>query len=448
MGKKHAKVRRGDHYAPRKFPKGFLWGTATSAFQVEGMNRHADWWEWEQKSGRIADGTTSGRGVDHYNRYAEDFDIAEKHLHNNAHRLSIEWSRVEPHEGEWNEEEFHHYRKVLRDLKARGMKVMLTLHHFTNPQWLVEKGGWERRHAVKYFDRYVSKVCDELGGEVDLWCTINEPMVYVLQGYVSCEWPPAKRSYFKAFRVLMNMCRAHRRAYKTIHAWGKKRDRKVHVGIANNVSSLHVYRKHSLMDNFMSAVIDWFSNHFFYTITRPKRHDYLGLNYYFHFRIKTWKDFLRQTSIMKSKETIRFESSDIGWELFPHGIFDVCVDLSSYKKPIYVTENGLATSNDDKRIRVIVGYLLQLYYAIEAGADVRGYFHWSLLDNYEWAKGYKPTFGLVDVNRRTMERQPRASAEVYGLIAKDNEIKHDFLRFLGHGTHDILNEWKREHQLK
>ena len=154
-------------------------------------------------------------------------------------------------------------------------------------------------------------------------------------------------------------------------------------------------------------------------------------------------------SIMSSSsedpEAVDFESSDLGWELFPHGIFDVCVDLKQYKKPIYITENGLATDNDDKRLRSIIGYLVQLQHAIQAGADVRGYFHWSLLDNFEWAKGYAPKFGLIDVNRRTMERTPRESAYIYALIAQDNAIRHDFLRFLGHGTRRILEDWKKEH---
>lgn len=436
------------HHSPRKFPKGFLWGTATSSYQVEGGNDKADWWEWEQKKGKIADGTRSGRGVDHYNRYKEDFDIAQSQLHNNAHRLSLEWSRLEPEEGVWNEPEFQHYREVLKDLKARGMTVMLTLHHFTNPQWLAEKGGWEKRHVIKYFTRYVQKVCNELGEHVDLWITINEPLVYVTQGYVFVEWPPQKKSRIKAAHVYWHMTRAHRHAYKVIHAWAKKRSRTVSVGIANNVSSFVVYYKHSFLDQIAVAILDWVTNHGFYILSRPKTHDFLGLNYYFHFRMKGVMDFIKRSIGAASEEaqrSIDFESSDLGWELFPHGIFDVCVDLSSYKKPMYITENGLATSNDDKRLRSIVRYLMQLNHAIQAGADVRGYFHWSLLDNFEWARGYEPTFGLVDVNRRTMERTLRASGEIYGEIAKGNAIEHDYLRFLGHGTREILDRWKKEH---
>ncbi|HJN84992.1 MAG TPA: glycoside hydrolase family 1 protein [Patescibacteria group bacterium] len=441
---KNKKKAYDSHHEPRVFPKGFLWGTATSSYQVEGGNKNSDWWKWEKEEGKISDGTRSGNGVDHYNRYKEDFDIAQDRLHNNSHRLSLEWSRLEPNEGEWDEREFDHYRAVLMDLKKRNMTVMLTIHHFTNPQWLFEKGGWEKRYVIKRYLRFVEKVTAELGEYVDLWCTINEPMVYMLQGYVFVEWPPQKKSKIAAARVLWHMARAHRGAYKVIHRWAKRNDRKAMVGIANNVSSYAVYRKHSFFDNIMTSIMDRATNHLFYMLSGSRTHDYLGLNYYFHFRIKSAYSFLKSAFGKPVDEMAEatFESSDIGWELFPHGIFDICVDLASYKKPIYITENGLATSNDDKRIRVIVGYLLQVFYAIESGADVRGYFHWSLLDNFEWAKGFEPTFGLVEVDRDTMKRTPRPSSEVYGLIAKGNKIEHDFLQFLGHGTTGILEEWK------
>jgi beta-glucosidase len=444
------KQHNNHHYQPREFPEGFLWGTATSSYQVEGGNVNADWYAWEKEGGNIADGTTSGRGVDHWRQYKTDFDIAEKKLNNNSHRLSVEWSRLEPKMDEWDEEAFAHYRDVLKDLKKRDMTVMLTLHHFTNPQWLAEKRGWETDFAVGRFAKFAEKVCEELGEYVDLWITINEPLVYAMEGYLFVEWPPQKKSKWLFAKVIWQMTRAHRRAYKIIHAWAKRRGHATQVGIANNVSSFHVYQKHSILDQLAVVFIDRLTNHIFYTLSGKRTHDFIGLNYYFHFRLKSVRDFLRKSLFSSSTDAakhIDFESSDIGWELFPHGIFDVCIDLGMYyKKPIYITENGLATDNDDKRLRALVGYLLQLFHAIQAGADVRGYFHWSLLDNFEWAKGYAPKFGMVDINRNTMERTVRPSAEVYGLIAKGNAIQHDFLRFLGHGTRDILSDWKKNHE--
>ena len=434
-----------DHYKPRAFPHGFLWGTATSSYQVEGGNVRADWHAFEQQGGKIADGTTCGRGVDHWRLWKRDFEMLQKGLHNNAYRLSVEWSRLETAPGVWDEEAFSHYRDMLCDLKARGVTVMLTLHHFTNPAWLAQRRGWETGYAMRRFCIFTEKVVETLGAYVDLWITINEPMVYVLEGYVIAEWPPQKKSKMLAVRVLWNMARAPRGAYRVIHRSSTRHGRKAMVGMASNVSSFHSYYKHRLLDQISVALIDRFTNHLFYMLTGMKTHDFLGLNYYFHLRLKSVWHYVRSFMFGTANEQfpVDFESSDIGWELFPHGIFDVCVDLKVYKKPIYITENGLATENDDKRLRSLIGYLVQLHHAIQAGADVRGYFHWSLLDNFEWAKGYAPKFGLVGVDRRTMERTPRASAEIYGLIAKDNAIDHDFLRFLGHGTRHILADWKR-----
>jgi len=444
--KKNKNGIRDSHYEPKVFPRGLLWGTATSSYQVEGGNYNADWAEFEKTAGNIEDSSVCGLGVDHYNRYKEDFAIAKNQLHNNSHRLSVEWSRLEPNEGEWNEDEFLHYKDVLKELKSNGMTVMLTIHHFTNPLWLSKDGGFEKRRVVRRFSRFVEKVVSELGEWVDLWVTINEPMVYVYQGYILKEWPPKKSSKWGAYRTMMNMARAHKKAYKIIHRVSRKNGWACEVGIANNVSSFNVYRKHSFVDHFLAAVLDRVSNHLFYFLTGKKTHDFLGLNYYFHFRIKSTQRYVASLLGRPLDETVdaNFESSDVGWELFPHGIFDVCVDMAEYKKPIYITENGLSTDNDDQRIRSIVGYLLQLYYAIEDGADIRGYFHWSLLDNFEWAKGFEPKFGLIGVDRETMKRMPRPSSEIYGLIAHGNAIEHDFLRFLGHGTHDILEEWKRK----
>jgi len=450
MQKKNKKQEDSDykgHYEPRKFPKGFLWGTATSSYQVEGGNYNSDWSHWENKGGKIEDGTTCGEAVDNWNRYKEDFKILDEQLHNNAYRMSVEWSRLEPEEGSFNEEAFIHYKEMLKELKKRGITIMLTLHHFTNPEWLAKQNSWEKRAVIKKFLRFTEEVYKELGDYVDLWVTINEPMVYAMQGYVSLEWPPQKASKYKAAKVVWIMARAHKKAYKLIHKLAKEKGKTAKVGIANNVSSFHVYQKHSFSAQIFVAIADRASNHLFYTLSGRKTHDFLGLNYYFHMRIKTVRQFLGAAfSKEETDSQEKFESSDIGWELFPHGIFDVCVDLASYKKPIYITENGLATSNDDKRIRVIVGYLMQLHHAIEAGADIRGYFHWSLLDNFEWAKGFKPTFGLIGVDRETQERTVRPSAEVYSYIAKDNAIKHDFLQFLGHGTKGILEAWKKKHK--
>ncbi|HNJ42135.1 MAG TPA: family 1 glycosylhydrolase, partial [Acidobacteriota bacterium] len=164
-----------------KFPPGFLWGTATSSHQVEGFNTNNDWWEFEQQPGTIHDGTHSGAACDHFARFREDFDLAAS-MHQNAHRLSLEWSRLEPEEGVWNEDAFEHYRAVLQALRDRNITPMVTLHHFTNPKWLVAKGGWETPQIVKYFYRFAAEVARAFGDLVEYWVTINEPMIYVVMG--------------------------------------------------------------------------------------------------------------------------------------------------------------------------------------------------------------------------------------------------------------------------
>lgn len=410
----------------RKFPDDFLWGVATAAHQVEGMNVNSDWWRWEQIPGKISDGSKSGMACDHYHRYPQDLDLAAG-LKNNAHRLSIEWCRIEPKEGEWSAEEIEHYRKVLQAVRARGMKVMLTLWHFTLPVWFSEKGGWERIDAVKLYIRYVRKVAMELGDLVDFWNTMNEPNVYASQGYLSGGWPPQKKSVFRSTMVGFVLCRAHREAYRTLKGLLPETP----VGVAQNVLSIEAYRPHSFKDYVGSRFIDWWWNHLFYTFTKGT-HDFLGLNYYFHYRLKRfgWPP----TAFFVEVRRERRDTSDVGWELNPQGIFRVLKDFESYGLPIYITENGLPSSNDDRRKRYLVAIIKEVWHAIASGVDVRGYFFWSLLDNWEWEKGFVSKFGLVEVDFDTQERTPRGSYSVYKGICEANGLPHEMLRYIGHAV--------------
>lgn len=419
----------GHQHETMWFPKKFLWGTATSAHQVEGNCRNNDWWAWAGKGYAPPEGT----GPDHYNRFARDFDFAKK-LNNNSYRFSIEWSRIEPEEGKFNQSAIEHYREVLKSLRERGLEPFVSLHHFTNPEWFAEAGGWESRRAVFYFCRYVKRVVEDLGEDVIFWITINEPMVLSAQGYLFGVWPPQKQSWRRMLRVLMHLARAHRKSYRIIHNVARRNKWKVGVGIAHNVFSFHAYRKHSFFDHFSVIIFDRVINHLFYYLSRIKNHDFLGLNYYFHYRIQrvSFKTFMRFEFFVDTRKEKR-EMSDIGWEVYPHGIYEILMDLKDYKKPMYITENGIATENDDRRIRFLIGHLKEIYHAIQAGADVRGYFYWSLIDNYEWDKGYAPRFGLLEYDPHTLERRVKPSAKVYSEIAYSNGITHEKLRFLGHG---------------
>jgi beta-glucosidase len=414
----------------RRFPDGFLWGTATAAHQVEGNNTKNDWWRWEGVKGHIAEGMRSGDACDHYRRYEQDFDIAADVLANNAHRLSIEWSRIEPEEGKWDMDEVLHYRRVLEALRRRGLSPMLTLWHFTLPQWFAERGGWESAGAVRSFERYAAFIARELGDLVDLWCTINEPMIYLTQSYATGAWPPGIASPLRSVRVFGVLTRAHVAAYRAIHKAIDTKERKAVVGIAKNVITFEPYRQYNVIDNAFIYLADRFFNRQFFIWTRNS-HDYIGINYYFHYRVKGLPS--RSSGLFYEVHTENREVNDLGWEINPQGIFDAIMSMSRYKKPIYITENGIANGDDGKRPRVLIATIKEVYHAIQAGADVRGYFHWSLLDNFEWHQGFHGRFGLVAIEYMTQKRTPRRSAYVYAEIARENGVPHRLLKFMGHG---------------
>jgi len=380
-----------------KFPENFLWGTATSAYQVEGGIKNCDWAKWKD----------AGMACDHYHRYEEDFDLAKDILHNNAYRFSIEWSRIEPEKGRWDLEEIEHYKKVLLALHKRNIIPFITLHHFTNPQWLSDEGGWENKKVIGYFARYAEFVVKNLGQYVDFWITINEPLVYIGQGYMECSWPPGKKGFFKIFKVLSNMIRAHKTAYKAI----RKIDGKAKIGLATNNTFFEPLKKKSFLDKFSVFLIDYFWNRYF--LNKVKIYsDFVGLNYYFHKKVK----FPIGLKDGDNKRT------DLDWEIFPEGIYHVLKELKRYKKPIYITENGIADAEDKYCPQFIIDHLKWVHKAIQEGVDVQGYFHWSLIDNFEWADGFKPRFGLIEVDYNNFQRKPRRSAEVYGKICQNNSL--------------------------
>lgn len=420
---------RHDH-ATLTFPDGFLWGAATSAHQVEGNNIKNDWWEWEQTR---PEEFRSAVACDQYNRYEEDFDLA-KSLNHNAHRLSIEWSRIEPEEGKFDLEEIRHYQDVLKALKDRGLTVMLTLHHFTNPLWFAKKGGWENGKSAFYFERFVKTVVPELKDHVDLWITINEPGSLTWGSYIAAIWPPNKKSKLATVIATWNLAQAHKKAYKAIHGLIPS----AKVGIAHNIQSFQATHKHSLLEQLGVIFSDLATNHLFYLLTKG-RHDFLGINYYFHHRLE-----MDQGVIPRLLDVTDFEKdvSDMGWEIHPEGIFDILLDFSKYKLPIYITENGIATTNDDRRARFLMAYLKEIYHAIQAGVKIKGYFHWSLLDNLELADGFEPKFGLIEVDFKTQKRTPKPSALLYADIIKHNGIRHELMKFLGHGINvkSVLEE--------
>ena len=409
-----------------RFPEGFFWGAGTSSHQVEGGNKN-DWTVWEKENaGRLAEEAKhhwyfwqlelfpeivdpknyiSGKAVDHYNRYEEDFDIA-KSLGHNAHRFSIEWSRIEPKEGKFDKDEIEHYRKVIAALKRRGIEPFVTLWHWSLPLWLRDKGGWEHHKTPHYFSRYAVKMIDELGKDAHYWITLNEPVFYVFDSYLRGVRPPQKKNIFTYFKVMHNLARGHKLSANAIQIISSS----ARVGVAKDNIYLEAY-KNRFVNRLLKRVVDWWWN--FYFLNNVRKHiDFIGLNNYFHNRINY--GFNRN-----DKENV----SDLGWEIYPEAIYYTLQDLKRYKKPIFITENGLADAGDNKRAKYMREVLWNVYRAIRGGVDVRGYFYWSLLDNFEWDKGFWPRFGLVEIDYESdLKRTVRGSAKEYAKIIKANAI--------------------------
>ena len=422
-----------------RFPPGFLWGTATSSHQVEGYNYNNDWWEWEREPGHIRDGSTSGAACDWWNRAEEDLKTAAE-MGQNAHRFSVEWSRIEPQEGEWDEKALARYRRMVEFMHQVGLKPMITLHHFTNPRWLAEKGGWENREVLPRFERYVAKVVETLGDLCDLWCTINEPNVYAYQSYGAGIWPPQKHSLRLVFRVLRNMAEAHTIAYHTIH----RLQPEAQVGLAYNMRIFDPANPSSPLDRSIAKLLDYLFNRLFLkAVTEGKLAfplgqgeiiekmadtvDFSGVNYYVRdlvaFDITCPGSFFARRFATPGAEK---GPGDWG-EFYPEGLYRLVRQLTVYGKPIYITENGCPDNTDEKRPRFLINHLAALWRAIQEGAPVKGYFFWTLVDNFEWAEGWSRRFGLIALDVKTQRRTMRYSGEIYARICKANAIPGEVL---------------------
>lgn len=412
------------HETHLHFPKRFLWGAATSAHQIEGGN-HNQWTVWELENAKVRaaqadfhiqdyaswnrvkrdakdpDNYVSSDLADHYHRYREDFDLLQK-MHMNAFRFSVEWARIEPHEGTWDAEAMTHYREYAKELKGRGIEPIVTLFHFTLPVWFAEKGGFEKRSNVKYFTRFAEKIVRELGLHVRMIITMNEPGVYATESYYYQNWPPAVRSKYKWWRVVNNLAYAHRQAAKTIHSI----NRRYKVSIAKN-SNFFYPGDNAWLSQISSTVMQYFQDDYF--IKKVRRScDFLGVNYYFSHRVYGYRIHNPDVRV-----------SDLNWDMHPADLQFVLERLyRKYKLPILVTENGLADAEDGDRQWWITQTIFALQKALANGVEVEGYLHWSLIDNFEWALGKWPRFGLAAIDYTTGERTLRPSAVWFGRAIK------------------------------
>ncbi len=385
----------------KKFPKGFLWGVSTSSYQIEGNNTNSDWWEWEQM-GKTKE--KSGRACDYWNRYKEDHNLVQE-LGAGGFRLSLEWARIEPDEGIFSSEAIARYREVLTDLRSRNIKTVVTFWHWTSPIWFQRKYGLHKKESVAIFSRYGKKIIDELGDLIDIAVVLNEPMVPLMLGYLVGKFPPGSKNIFKYIRAFQNLSTA----YKTIYAYSKKKFSHVPVGITQLYNFMEPKSAHNPISRFSVYIAKKFWNDSFLKKIKNQM-DYIGLDYYFH----NWINYFWRNN---RNEKV----SDMDWEIYPSGIYNVLLELKEkYNLPVYILENGLADAKDKYRAEFIKDHLKYVLRAMREGADVRGYFHWSLLDNFEWVHGYYPRFGLVEVDYKTLERKPRKSFYVYRDIIQNH----------------------------
>jgi beta-glucosidase len=391
------------------FPKDFIWGTATSSYQTEGNITNNDWYEWEQNKKPDEEFPKEHCGIacDSYNRYEEDFDLAVK-LNNNSIRISVEWARIQPSEDTFDQNEIEHYKKVLKAAKSRNLKTFVTLHHFTNPLWFSKKSGWANLRAPSHFEKYAKKCAEEFGDLIDVYLTINEPDVFAFQAYVKGIWPPNKEDLFLPMMIQTNMARAHIKAYKAIKSVGD-----YPVGVVKNIVWFEpAPGKYRFFDNIVSKVL-YYVNDDLFLKPMSKYMDLIGLNYYFTTRLKKL--------LLNNVDDVQ---SDLGWWVNPAGLEKVLLKLKRYNLPIYITENGVADQIDRIRIKFIKDMLGSTARAMKQGVNVKGYFYWSLLDNYEWHQGYWPKFGLVYVDRNhNLERIPRESFYYYADICVNGRIE-------------------------
>lgn len=426
---------------------GFLWGAATSGHQIEGGNEGSDWWAWEAE-GRVEGGVRSGLATDHWNRFREDLRLARE-LGLNSYRFSVEWSRIEPEEGRFNGEALDWYETLVGECESQGLLPMLTLHHFTSPLWFARQGGFASEGAPVRFGRFVSKVIERVGARVPLWCTLNEPMVLVAGTYLGRFMPPAEYAPRKASEAARNLLRAHVLAYDLLHSshscvGGRKgpwRGRPLQVGFAHNLIDFEPDRPWHPLERAVTSLLRRFHNRAWLdAVTGGRQHlgvtgiipfarqvpealgrvttDFIGVNYYTKGYVQ-WRP--RAPAPERPAELPvglvfarrQDEMSDLEWAIHPEGLGRMLRFVRRYGLPVLITENGIADREDRLRARYIEAHLREVDKAVRAGIPVQGYYHWSLLDNFEWIKGFGPRFGLYRVDYRTYERKLNPSARVY-----------------------------------
>jgi beta-glucosidase len=388
----------------RAFPAGFTWGTATAAHQIEGGNTNNDWWEFEHTAGSGC-AESSGDGCDSWNRWEEDADLVAG-LGFDNYRFSVEWSRIEPAEGEFSRAALAHYRRRCQGLLERGVNPVVTFHHFTTPRWLAAQGGWEGHVAVERFARFCDVVARELADVMTRACTINEPNIVATMGWHAGIFPPGKTDKELSYAVGAHLVQGHRAGVDAIRNAAPG----VPVGLTLSMTDYQLAPGGEVqLENIRRHAEDVF-------LDGTEGDDFLGVQVYTRMRIgpEGWAGYEAGVPVL-----------DMGYEFYPQSLGNCLRRASNYTGaalPLIVTENGIGTTDDAQRIDYVRQALQGVLDVIAEGVDVRGYTYWSLLDNFEWAFGYRPRFGLVGVDRSTFARSPKPSATWLASIAAANAL--------------------------
>lgn len=387
-----------------RFPENFIFGTSTSAYQIETAFEH-DWLNIKSRDGNVFKRTT-----DHEKKLKEDIRIISSLAPH--YRMSLMWSRLQqkPY-AQFDRAVVRMYSDFLRSLRAEGTEVMMVLHHFANPTWFSNSGGWENNQNIGAWLNFGEQMVETFAEYVSLWNTFNEPNLYTAMAYVAGEFPPFERNIVKANRVIRNLAKAHDLMYDII----KRTDPDKPVGISHNSTS---FKADNMLGYLPAKVFDW--SYMSYPDNLFKKTDFFGMSYY----ARIGFDPLPVTYLSSPEKLTRTgKAHDDMWEYYPAGLEENIIRFwKKYKKPIYVTENGICTSDDTKRVSAIADYMKALSGAMAKGADVRGYYHWTAWDNFEWSLGPTFRFGLYSVDPVTMERRKKPSADIYANLAFTKEI--------------------------
>ena len=410
----------------------FLWGVATSSYQIEGAVSN-DWTDWESRGKLKNPAERSGKAAWHRERWRDVFDLLPT-LGANSYRYSIEWSRIEPRPGEYDLAEIELERERVAKLRRLGIEPVVTLHHYTHPSWFWADGGWENPASVERFRRLAGVVGRALFPDVRTWVTLNEPVVFLLGGFVAGLIPPGRSSFGAAARAFEHLLRAHVEAAAELRGI----DPNARCGIAHNMldfapdradnfadakltASAEALYNRSLLDGLASGEVRWIfpgqGRAVFRVPDLDRSSGFVGVNYYsrVHMRFRglggTPGEFFYRDPEGRGL-------TDMGWEPHPRGLSRLIGEAACIGLPIIVTENGIATRNDSLRREFLREHAVVLAHLARSGVPLEGYFHWSLLDNFEWLEGSRPRFGLYEVDYATGARRRRPSADLFSSLGK------------------------------